>query len=307
MTRSITMMSVSDILAKATNSLDLGEVDWWTILANKVSHAHFDELVESIQRDGFTMPIVLVDSGDDEYTIGNGHHRLCAAILLGYSAIPVLINDEGDYWAFEDSHDEEWDAGDRSFSYWSLLQQNMPDGYNGDCHNDIHRAQFQNRVNAECESCGYEDCECCGECESYPCICATPCHHCLADAYYEEDHRVGCQDRESELIYCSGCGYSHYRRNACDHLMSKWHDEAIAEHGDRGFSLPGMWHPEYILTSAYDENARRERSVLIENARAAWMRAIDDVREAVRRDAGPWAMAGYIETADALYREFCAL
>lgn len=135
------------------------------------------------------------------------------------------------------------------------------------------------------------------------------CEYCgvTGDDVPYEDHLIGCPEREYEMVYCTECGYSHYRYNACEWMLNRIHDDAMAEHNARGFIKVGAWHPDYILTSAYDENARRQRAALVENARAAWIRAVDDVRAAVERGAGPWAMAGYIETADALYREFVAL
>lgn len=290
MSRNMSMMLVSDILRKATNSLDMGGIGtadgWWRILANKVSHAHFDNIVESIQNDGFTMPIVLVERDADEYTIGNGHHRLCAAILLGINAIPVVIT-EGDYWAFEDSHDEEWNPGERSFDTWGLLQMNMPSGHYGDCHNEVHRGQFANRDDATCDVCGYSDCECCGECESYPCQCATPCYHCDNEVSgdYEADHKIGCPEREYELLYCHECGYSHYRHNACDDMVREWHAEAIAEHEARGFTFcawpAGAWHPIGVLVVAYGDHADWLRDEPVRQARADWEESVQHMRNAV--------------------------
>lgn len=289
------MMPVAHILQNVNRSLDVdmyGEFDWFKVLANKVSHAHFDALTDTILGEGFTLPIVLVGNDVDGYCVGNGHHRLCVAILTGISAIPVIVDDEGDYWAFEDSHDGEWNPGERSFEYWGMLEDNIPDGYWGDGGNEVHRGQFGNRPTG-----GDDDYS--NDCD----YCDIPDNGNVA----YEDHRLGCPEREYELVYCVHCGYSHYRYNACEWMLADIWQEAIAEHRARGFLPNGMWHPAYILTSAYDENVRRERAALVESARADWIRAINDVRAAVERGAGEWAMVGYIEIADALYREFCAI
>lgn len=316
MSTDLRMMSVADILRRATGSLDMGirtvggGLDWFAILAGKVSHAHFDNLCDTIMRDGFLLPIVLVRSGEtvfgkDTYTVGNGHHRLCAAILLGLTAIPVLIND-GDYWAFEESHDEEWNPGERSFDYWEMLESNIPDGYYGDKYNEVHRAQFANRPDASAEDDSYrrEDlCDGCGGCASCCAgMCNEPeaCHYCdrVADEY--EEHAMGCPEREWEII---GCGYmgshgwghgEHYRKNACHNLIADWHAEALAENAARN---PAAWHPAAVLQEAYAEHEEWQRAQAYRVADRAWRDAVQAVRDAVNRAAGDYALAHYCQLA----------
>jgi hypothetical protein len=63
--------------------------DWKEVLKYKLSHDHVPELIRRIQRDGFTEPIRLEKRGPRDWYLGNGHHRLSIAILLGYDEIPT--------------------------------------------------------------------------------------------------------------------------------------------------------------------------------------------------------------------------
>ena len=161
------MMPVSDILEYVTGSVDISfhgrDVDWFEILAAKVSHDHFDTLVDTLDSEGFTMPIVLGESRLGGYIIGNGHHRLCAAILLGMDEIPVIIDDGYDYLHFDDTHDGDWHPGTPSFEYWHMLVTNIEGDHCGDEYNRAHRLAF----NAYCLDCEElrEDCDCPGEVE----------------------------------------------------------------------------------------------------------------------------------------------
>ncbi len=53
---------------------------------------HYPGLVESIREDGFHDPVFLhrYDGLPDE--LGNGHHRVLAALDLGYTHVPVTSN-----------------------------------------------------------------------------------------------------------------------------------------------------------------------------------------------------------------------
>lgn len=59
--------------------------------ANKMSAATYRELVLSIRRIGFVVPIVARDLGDGELEIVDGHHRVKAMKELGEVAVPTLI------------------------------------------------------------------------------------------------------------------------------------------------------------------------------------------------------------------------
>lgn len=98
-------------------SVDLGdEIDWeylieyklgWEISADQNFLGQFyGVLCDNIMKVGFTTPICVyrteiwneaIQMDEEVFAQGNGHHRLCLAILLGLDWIPVLFSFDGDY------------------------------------------------------------------------------------------------------------------------------------------------------------------------------------------------------------------
>jgi len=75
---------------------------WGDLLDEKRDHDHYPDVLDSIQRHGFVRPLTAWVSGHDPYTpdayqepqelrFGDGHHRLAAAIELGYTTVPVEV------------------------------------------------------------------------------------------------------------------------------------------------------------------------------------------------------------------------
>ncbi|MFC1482582.1 ParB/RepB/Spo0J family partition protein [Myxococcota bacterium] len=50
-----------------------------------------DDLTDSIRENGFTTPIQVCISGDDEYYVIDGSRRLDAAMSIGLESIPAII------------------------------------------------------------------------------------------------------------------------------------------------------------------------------------------------------------------------
>lgn len=293
------MMPVAEILREATGSLDMGGIDWEEILANKVSHAHFDNLCDTLMREGFTMPIVLSDNNaanngyGQGYTLGNGHHRLCAAILLGIDEIPVVIT-SGDFWCFEDSHDDSWDCGERSYEYWGMLRDNLSRHFHGDSNNEVHRAQFAGYGE------DYEDDEPSGwNCEG--------CDEFIPDSDHYSAHLFMCVERGWEWVACAD-GYRHHFRNAaCDDCLNAIHVEALEEHIARGNYPLGMWHPEYILADAYEQDAEWRRDNARRISREAWEATIEMMRLAINDGAGGWRITRIAEDINAAWQAYAAI
>lgn len=271
------MTSVEAILRNVKGSLDFHNgINWWEILANKVSHNHFDWLCDEIKRDGFTVPVVIVID-DDEWRMGNGHHRLCAAILLGIEAIPVLFTD-GDYWRFEDSHDGNVELSEPSYDYWTMLSGNMSEHFPGDVDNLSYRAQY--------EDCGIESewcCDCeqdvhcfdCHECENARCpgcdwINGCNCMIVTPEVIDDNEYRHG------YCVHCEGIGYAVYHMDC--NIMAEW-DEAIMENARH---IPtGVFHPAYIIEDAYAEYAEWLKDEPLRRARAEWETAVARMRMAI--------------------------
>lgn len=90
------MVKVSDILANVTTSVDMVDLstpdEWFRMMALKSGDASFGRLLQAIPDKGFLDPICIT-KGDYGWTVGNGHHRLTAAILLGLDEIPVHFSE----------------------------------------------------------------------------------------------------------------------------------------------------------------------------------------------------------------------
>lgn len=60
---------------------------------NQMKEATFDLLVEEIREQGFDEPILVRPHPKQKgkYQIGSGHHRVKAAMVLGYTALPAIV------------------------------------------------------------------------------------------------------------------------------------------------------------------------------------------------------------------------
>lgn len=75
------------ILQNAKFSIDFGyDFDWEIVFWEKTAHTGFMHLVHSIQEHGWLSAIGWNDSSKE---ITEGHHRICAAILLCEDEIPT--------------------------------------------------------------------------------------------------------------------------------------------------------------------------------------------------------------------------
>lgn len=64
---------------------------------NQMSDREFDLLVDNLQRTGMTDPIFVRPLEDGNYRIVGGHHRLDAALYLGFTEVPCTIVDHDDF------------------------------------------------------------------------------------------------------------------------------------------------------------------------------------------------------------------
>lgn len=85
-----TWMPVEDILRDTHSAIDFPEMDeinWDAILNNKCGDTGFMHLVYSIMENGWQSAV-----GWEDGCITEGHHRICAAILLCEDEIPTTEN-----------------------------------------------------------------------------------------------------------------------------------------------------------------------------------------------------------------------
>lgn len=328
----IQLLTIPQVMEMASASVDIanrnGEVDWWGIFSAKVSAGHFDNLVDEIQENGFGMPIVLCDRySDGRYHIGNGHHRLCAAILLGLWRIPVILSEGEDRDAFMQPNDSMDDynrpidyAG--TYEYWTMLQENMESGeYREawDASENEEAAQFyceycQEYYNVSgncCHTC-HVDAEHpeCDMCQERECASDHICYACGLRAYANADHLMGCPERGWELIehgYRSDAD-THYRFASCSVCLSRAWDDALAENARRVPALPqGVWHPVGVLDAAYAEHEEWLRDEPLRVARVRYEAAVAKIRGAVYAECGTAAILVFAEHAADAWRAYANL
>lgn len=82
------------------------EMPWKRLLSNKRRDYCYDSVLTSLSEYGFVRPVtVSIDAWDNtDYEYGDGHHRLAAAIDLGFTHVPVEaysgynISDDSGVW-----------------------------------------------------------------------------------------------------------------------------------------------------------------------------------------------------------------
>lgn len=151
--------NVSELLGKIKNSVDLNSYGadgarWSAILQAKASATHFDAIVRTLIAEGMRMPVVMWspngdrDGTEDGWTIGNGHHRLTACLLLGMEYVPVVVSLTSDYMRCDDSSDDDGSPivrnGEREI--WSVIRDRLP--------------LSEGNAQDECNGCAIA-CECC--------------------------------------------------------------------------------------------------------------------------------------------------
>ena len=92
-------------------SCDSAGVRLKEVLRWKREDEHYPKVVEALRENGFMRPLTSYVEGFDRY-MGDGHHRLAAAIDLGLTEVPVLMSENG--WDMDLIADDsgDWDGGE---------------------------------------------------------------------------------------------------------------------------------------------------------------------------------------------------
>jgi hypothetical protein len=128
------MWSITDILNTVTESADFPEFDgspsmWAYLIASKSGDLHTPVLAEKILTEGFTTPICIYRGRYGAYALGNGHHRLVCAIILGMDEIPVLYTETEEYYPDasdgEDIYEEDEEISDWLFNSFTKIYKKL--------------------------------------------------------------------------------------------------------------------------------------------------------------------------------------
>lgn len=119
----VEMVSVEWAMKNLVDSIDGfgidGGVDFGSMLYKKATDRHFGNLIHTIVNNGFRVPVCFYyDRHHDGWALGNGHHRMSAAILLCLDQIPVFWS-QGDYMSDEYTDTEKLSTtGDDTLGDW---------------------------------------------------------------------------------------------------------------------------------------------------------------------------------------------
>lgn len=115
-------VQVTEVLQRVTDSIDFrmgttygpGTLDqmWDEWLRSKSRDMSFWQLVEAFETEGFSVPVCVAEREDGTWVMGNGHHRVAAAILTGLGEIEVIVSpaEAADYFVgYETCPETEWD------------------------------------------------------------------------------------------------------------------------------------------------------------------------------------------------------
>jgi hypothetical protein len=94
----ITRIAICKLMQRITKSYDCiidgTAYSWAELLIEKASIPLMQDMLEHGQIDP-----IMIDITHEGWELGNGHHRLACAILLGWDTIECAINDAGKGWA----------------------------------------------------------------------------------------------------------------------------------------------------------------------------------------------------------------
>ena len=95
-TREAVSVPLAPLVKALAGSCDLVDHDKDSWLANafldKLQDYEMGYLTESILENGLTMPLNILAERDGSFIMGNGHHRLIAALLCGIEVIDVVVS-----------------------------------------------------------------------------------------------------------------------------------------------------------------------------------------------------------------------
>jgi ParB-like nuclease family protein len=119
------MVAVSEILSKVYSTADGYDVgdgphEWFRLIGSKMQDRQTPAIIRAIQDNGFNVPICIEVYQDEYWKLGNGHHRLAIAILLGLDEIPVDFSGWYTKASTQESEkiEDSYNYGDSDLSRW---------------------------------------------------------------------------------------------------------------------------------------------------------------------------------------------
>ena len=106
-------INIAELIKALDGSCDCGTHDEWLIdcFSDKATDGHFPALLASILENGLTLPLNVIRNNDDEVIMGNGHHRLVAALLCGIEDISIVVSENDCDWHSTSYEDDSIEYG----------------------------------------------------------------------------------------------------------------------------------------------------------------------------------------------------
>lgn len=105
---------VADLLKNVVYSVDMfsmkTEQDWLDMMKHKTYDWSFWALCDEIPVKGFLAPIGIQVKPNGKWVLGNGHHRVAAAILLCLDSVKVYVSDDPMNWQQTDPDGVKFDS-----------------------------------------------------------------------------------------------------------------------------------------------------------------------------------------------------
>ena len=129
-TGDIVPVKIVDLLNTLDGSMDVGYLDWVEhMFVAKVTDHQMGGLVESLLNRGLCTPLNVVYDYDYDgaLVMGNGHHRLVAALLCGIEEIDVYVTDYIDHE--KSSEENDWTFAEKVNSEFEFYEGHLWDVY----------------------------------------------------------------------------------------------------------------------------------------------------------------------------------
>lgn len=114
-------INIAELIKALDGSCDIGTHDGWLIdcFVDKATDDQFPALLASILENGLTLPLNVIRNNDDEVIMGNGHHRLVAALLCGIEDISIVVSENDCDWRSTSYEDDSIEYGGELIKEWS--------------------------------------------------------------------------------------------------------------------------------------------------------------------------------------------
>ena len=106
-------INIAELIKALDGSCDFNDDVFWIVdcFISKATDDQFPALLASILENGLTLPLNVIRNDYDEVLMGNGHHRLVAALLCGIEDISIVVSENNCDWHSTSYEDDSIEYG----------------------------------------------------------------------------------------------------------------------------------------------------------------------------------------------------